>query len=342
MFNLSLPDGTTIPLPERDGVISTAFGFAQTQAGGVADLLGPGGIPRNTTADHYTEQWGPDINFLQFIKANPQALQHMPSGQMGWPALFKRIREDAMRRTVLVYDAACGYGGIFAQLFADPVPTGLHYIGADIHGSLATIERPSAVPLSRARFVRWDISRPLPIAERFDYVICRNALMHTPDPARTLDSLRARLTGGGCIAVSVYARKPLLREIIDDALRDRIVPMPQNEAFALANQFTKLGRDLRASLGKIVIEQDLPFFGIKAGSYDIQTFIYENIIKCWYNDVFGERYSDVVNFDWYHPPYAYRFTLDEITGLFERGNLKVVTTHSTPAQHYVEAVRLGP
>lgn len=197
MFNLCLPDGTTIPLPDRDGEISTAFGFSQTQRNGVADLLGPDGTPPNTTADHYTEQWGPDINFLQFIKANPQALEHMPSGQMGWPALFKKIRGDAESRTVLVYDAACGYGGIFAQLFADPVPSGLRYIGADIHGSLATIERPPAVPLSHARFVRWDISRPLPIAERFDYVICRNALMHTPDPARTLDSLNVKLGGGG-------------------------------------------------------------------------------------------------------------------------------------------------
>jgi SAM-dependent methyltransferase len=339
MFNLRLPDGSTVPMPATDGVISTAYGYSQRQKDGVANLLDDGNEMPNTTAEHYTQQWGPGISFLQFIKTNPQALSHMPSGQLGWPDLLSRIRSEANKRDILVYDAACGYGGLFSQLFAEPAPQRLRYLGADIHNSLATIERPANLPLATARFVRWDISRPLPVAELFDYVICRNALMHTPDPPKTLGNLVDRLAPNGTIAVSVYARKPLLREIIDDALRERIIPLPPAEAITLANQFTLLGRDLRKSPGRIVIQHDLPFFGIKAGEYDIQTFIYNHIIKCWYNDVFGEYYSDVVNFDWYHPPYAYRYTHDEICSLFLDLGLKITKTNSTAAQHYVEAVK---
>ena len=340
MFSLLLPNNSTLPLPEEDGEISREFGYRTYQKNGVADLLGE---DHNVdgTAHHYSQQWGPGIAFLEFIKANPEALRHMPSGQLGWPDLIARIRGELSEHEVLVYDAACGYGGLFSQLTAEPRSPYLHYLGADIHCELATIARPIDVKLSAARFVRWDISKPLPIAERFDFVVCRNALMHTPIPSVTLRSVAAALKVGGTIAVSVYARKALLRELLDDALRERIVPLPSQEAFVLARQFALLGRDLRDSGGQIVVKQDLPFFGIKAGDYDIHSFIYDHIVKCWYNDIFGEKYSDVVNFDWYHPPFAYRFTQDEVLALFSKAELQVTKASSSTAQHYVEAIKIA-
>jgi len=340
MFTLVSPDQSTVPFPEKDGEVPCRFGYPVFQKSGVVDLLGNGNdLALEATAEHYSAQWGPEVAFLDFIERNPKALQFMPSGRLGWPGLFDRIRERSRDRLTLVFDAGCGYGGIFSRLFADRVPEHLGYLGADIHLALSAIKRPAGVPLSIARFVRWDISRPLPVVQQFDYVICRNALMHTPDPPRTLRSLAARLKRGGTIAVSVYARKPLLREIVDDGLRARIVPLATPEALALARQFTSLARDLQASSGKIVISDDLPFFGIKRGEYGIHEFLYDNIIKCWHNPTFGEKYSDIVNFDWYHPPYAYRFMRDEIVGWFEELGLRVTVAESIPAQHYIEAVK---
>jgi SAM-dependent methyltransferase len=341
MFHLNLPDHSTVPLPDEDAEISIGPGHSVRQKNGVVDLMDAETETRNQTSDHYTEQWGEGVGFLSFIEANPHALAHMPSGQLGWPDLLKRIRVESETRDILVYDAACGYGGIFSQLFAEPPPLRLRYLGADIHKSLSSIKRPNGLPLSKARFIRWDISKPLPIAEKFDYVICRNALMHTPDPKETLRSLIGSLAPGGVIAVSVYARKALLREIIDDALRERITKLPTSEALALARQFTLLGRDLRNSPARITINQDLPFLGIKAGEYPVQAFIYDHIVKCWYNDLFGEKYSDIVNFDWYHPPHAYRFDRSEILALFEQFKLRVVRTDSISAQHYLEATRIA-
>jgi len=342
MFKIILPDQSTVPLlPDQDGEVSGDFSHPVFQQNGVVDLLGQDDASAELTARHYDLQWNREIDFLSFLKGNPEVLRYMPSGQLGWPELIGRIRAQAKDRRTLVYDAACGYGGLFTQLFAAPIPQGLGYLGADIHANLADIERPDGASHARAHFVRWDISRPLPIVEKFDYVICRNALMHTADPKVTLRSLMESVAPGGTIAVSVYARKALLREMLDDALRERITKMSSKDAFSLAHQFSCLGRDLQQSIGSIMIKEDLPFFGMRAGQYGIQEFIYQYMLKCWYNQIFGEKYSDIVNFDWYHPPYAHRFAKNEILDLFQELGLHVVREESIPAQHYVEASRVG-
>jgi hypothetical protein len=88
-----------------------------------------------------------------------------------------------------------------------------------------------------------------------------------------------------------------------------------------------------------VIAQDLPFLNIRAGEYDVQSFIYDHFLKCWFNPEFGERYSDVVNFDWYHPQYAYRYEPQEIQVWFDENGIKVDQVSSTKAQHYFEGRR---
>jgi len=40
-------------------------------------------------------------------------------------------------------------------------------------------------------------------------------------------------------------------------------------------------------------------------------------MKCWHNRAFSERHCDIVNFDWYHPPYAYRYEAAELRGWAE-------------------------
>ena len=44
-------------------------------------------------------------------------------------------------------------------------------------------------------------------AQRFDYVICRAAMHHTPDPRKTFTSLVSRLKPGGQIAITVYRNR---------------------------------------------------------------------------------------------------------------------------------------
>ena len=286
------------------------------------------------TAEHYSKQWGAELDFGGFVEKNPEAAKTMPSRNLPWPALFSRIRAEACHRPVSVYDAACGFGDILKQLTADPAPPHLRYIGADIHNALGNIEVPDG-----ARLVEHDIMTPLPGGQRFDYVICRAALHHTADPSATLATLASQLAATGILAVSVYAKKAPMREAVDDALRARVVPMSNEEAFSVARQFSLLGRDLQKSDGTILIQQDLPFLGIKAGTYPVQEFIYNHFMKCWYNNDYSIQHADLVNFDWYHPPRAFRYTLEEISSMFESVGLKIVEQASITAQHFVAATK---
>jgi SAM-dependent methyltransferase len=297
---------------------------------GVIDLLRGEDDP---TSLHYSKQWGIATGYTEFIRNAPTAARFTLARQLGWPDLFDRVRTQASIRDVSVYDAACGFGLIFSDLFAPPIPAALSYIGADIHDALATIDNPH----EHAQFVRWDISNRLPTPDTFDFVVCRAAIHHTPQPQLTFRNLVSVLAPGGTLAISAYTKKTPMREAVDSALRDRITELSPDEGFAIARQFTALGRDLRATEGEIIINDDLPFLGIKAGRYPVQQFIYDHLMKCWFNPEFGD-WSDIVNFDWYHPPYAYRYELAELECWYRDAGLTVVKTASNKAQHYVEGV----
>lgn len=286
-------------------------------------------MSNDLTAAHYTKQWGSELDFKTFIKQNPEAAKVMPGRQLPWGALFERIRSEATTKEVSVYDAACGFGDILNQLTAPPSPTGLRYVGADIHGALESIKRPDC-----AKLIQHDITQST--GDQFDFIVCRAAIHHTPNPEQTFKTLVSQLKPGGTVAITAYAKKTPMREAIDDALRAKIVPMGNDEAFSTANQLTALGRDLQQCSGTIIIENDLPFLGIKAGRYDVQTFIYNHFIKCWHNAAFSERHCDLVNFDWYHPPYAFRYTTDELRSWAVGNRLCIVKEASIEAQHYME------
>jgi SAM-dependent methyltransferase len=286
------------------------------------------------TAAHYTMQWGPELGFKSFVKTNSEAAKAMPARQLPWQDLLDCIRAEAMARAVSVYDAACGFGDVMSGLTAELNPSGLTYLGVDLHGALDSIARPPNVTMRQG-----DIA--LLQGGPFDFIVCRAAIHHTPEPRATYRTLVSQLGPGGTIAISAYTRKAPMREAVDDALRHRIVPMSNEEAFAVANQMTRLGRDLQASGVTVTITSDLPSLGIEAGTYPVQAFIYRHFMKCWHNPDFSERHCDLVNFDWYHPPYAYRYDMDELRSWAAEQGLTITVTASTEAQHFVQARKPG-
>lgn len=285
------------------------------------------------TSLHYSRQWGAEIDFAGFFAANPEAAKVMPGRQLPWNAIIEKIRDRAAREPVRVYDAGCGFGDMLKSLFDTPAPSGLAYLGIDIHDSLGLIPAPVGATLRQG-----DIT--VSTGEAFDFILCRAVIHHTPDPAATFRTLVSQLAPNGTIAISSYAKKAPMREAIDDALRQCISPLPVDQAFDICGQFTKLGRDLQAADGKISIKEDLPILGIPAGEYRVQDFIYRYFIKCWHNPSFSQRHCDLVNFDWYHPPYAHRFDLGELTQWMHDARLEILRTASTEAHHYVEARRI--
>jgi SAM-dependent methyltransferase len=298
------------------------------------DLLGE---VRTPTADHYTLQWGREKGFFNFLRHNPTAKAVMPAGQLGWPQLFAEIRTRAEQDVtpLWVFDAACGFGGITHELIQDSTKERLRYVGADIHHSLPDIQR--EIPLVRdcGWLVRWDIGQPLPVRNAFDYVICRAAIHHTPNPSETFRSLIHSLKPGGKIAISAYRKKSLAREALDDRLRAEIVPLGPHEAYERAQEFTLLGQYLQKVQGSVSVERELPLFGIAKGTYPVHTLIYNYFLKCFYNAQFGEEYSTLVNFDWYHPPYAYRYELKELETWFSENGVRIVRTAAIEAQYFI-------
>lgn len=304
---------------------------------GVLDLVGT--VEDEETARHYEYQWSGEVGFQDFSRANRTAMGATPGKQMGWPAFFQSVREQARVAETRVYDAACGFGGLLDEFFEEPVPEHLLYVGADIHGSLSDIVRPKTARPGQVNILRWDIGEQLPVVEPFDVVVCRASIHHTKDPFATFRNLVSVLKPGGRIAISAYARKGNLREAIDDGIRDAVAGLSPKDAMSLGLEFARVGRALKDTGATIKIDNDLPWMGIKKGVYPIQTFVYDYIMKCWWNEGFGEKYSAVVNFDWYHPTYAFRYDISELTGWFETCGISVNDMHSTSFQHFVDGTK---
>lgn len=310
-----------------------ACGFTAGGSASVWDL--ESGCDAQTDA-HYTLQWGRDVSFFDFLEKNPKAKAVTTGRLMGWPDLFDEIRDRARRADppVAVYDAACGFGGIARELLAPETAAGVRYVGADIHHSLDLIAEKVPLVAKYGMLLKWDISQPLPTDHKFDYVLCRQAIHHTPDPKKTFASLVSRLKPGGRMAISVYRQKGPAREALDDAFRERVVPLPPEEAFALVRQFTLLGKYLQQIEQPVRVEEDLPLFGIKKGEQKVQALFYNHFLKCFFNPLFGEEYSTLVNYDWYHPPFAYRYRREEVEGWFTGAGLKVLRYDEIEAQMY--------
>jgi SAM-dependent methyltransferase len=310
----------------------TACAFQAPGRSGYVDLLGG---PTDETADHYSLQWGAEFGFLDFVRANRAAKAVMPAGQLGWDELIEEIRRAATERVVHVYDAGCGFGGITSDLLDDGGAPGLVYLGSDIHDALPLIAERIPGVREQGLLVRWDIGNPPPVREAFDYVVCRASLHHTPDPPKTFTALARALKPGGTIAISVYRKKGVCREALDDALRGIISRLPRQQAFELSRQFTVIGKALQEVATPLDIPEDLPLLGIPRGRTSVHSLVYYHLLKCFYNPTFGDRYSTLVNYDWYHPPYAYRYDLDEVRSWFAATGIDVIDVRSIEAQHYV-------
>lgn len=301
------------------------------------DFLGEE-LEQAQTADHYTLQWSPELGLPARLQQS-KAQKFTAAATLPWEEFFNRLRSEANRRQVFVYDAACGWGSILNSLLAPPAPAGLYYLGADIHNALPQAPIPEGLKPGQANLVRWDVTSPLPVKEKFDYVICRSAVMITPSPKDTIATLCQSLKPGGSLAVSIYTKKSPMREASDDALRARIVPMNHHDAMEASRQLASLGRDLRAVEAKVEITGDLPVLGIKAGAYGVQELIYNHFLKCWYNEEYGLEHSALVNFDWYHPQYTHRYTMEECRGMLEDAGLGIKQAVSSAYQHFLEGVK---
>lgn len=175
----------------------------------------------------------------------------------------------------------------------------------------------------------------------FDVISCDQVLHHTPDPPAYLARLVRGLAPGGHLLLYVYRRKGPLREFADDLLRGRTIEASEEEARDLCRRLTNFGRALTDLHATVTLEDDLPELGIAKGTYDVQRLIYDHIMKCFWNEALPYDVNVMVNYDWYRPKHAFRYTLEDVRGWCSENGLVLEREHVAPSGISVIARRPG-
>jgi SAM-dependent methyltransferase len=235
----------------------------------------------------------------------------------------------------IILDAGCG-PGYKAAWFARLAPDTL----------VVAMDITEAAQLAGARYrnlpnlvaVQGDIASTPFEDGAFDFISCDQVLHHTVSPPATLAELARILASDGTLNTYVYAKKALPRELLDEHLRSYSKELGTEDLWALAGQLTELGR----TLSELEIEidvPDMPALGIKGGRQNLQRFLYWNFIKCFWNAEHGFEASKMINFDWYAPSLAFRYSQEEFVSLLAAAGFKADFLHSEEACHSGRFVR---
>jgi len=224
----------------------------------------------------------------------------------GWsgPADLKPLLEGT-----IMLEAGCSSGSAMKQFAEWPA----ELVAVDISNAIDACQK-NFGGLPHVSFVQSDLNR-LPFRDNvFDVVWSHGVLHHTPDTRESAAALVRHLKHGGLFICYIYRRKGPIREFVDDYLRDQWAPLPPADAWERAEALTELARSLAHLDTNVVIERDVPDLGITRGTFPIQRFVYQHVMKCFWNDGLSFDDNVNVNFDWYHPRYAHRHTVDEVRG----------------------------
>lgn len=158
----------------------------------------------------------------------------------------------------------------------------------------------------------------------FDGVFSMGVIHHTPDPRLSFRILCSHLKAGGLMGIYVYCKKPFIRELVDEKLRGHTWRMDEDDCLEFSEHLALLGYSLSKYREPLEIHRDIPLLGIKKGSYELQKFIYDHFLKCYYNPGMSFSHSKLNNFDWYHPRYASHHTRGEIQSWFDENGIENV------------------
>lgn len=157
--------------------------------------------------------------------------------------------------------------------------------------------------------------------ETFDIIYSIGVLHHTPHPRLAFRKLAQKLAPGGLIGVYIYNKKPFIRELADSAVRAITTKMSYKACLDFSGQMTLLGKAFLNIKDRLYIRKDIPVLGIKKGRYELHKFVYDHLVKCWYNPHQDKKYADLVNLDWYHPFFASHHCREEIAHWFKENGI---------------------
>jgi SAM-dependent methyltransferase len=300
----------------RSGLLTTRSGARYVIAEGVPSMLVPEDWPegQKETRDSFSWKWKHAPDYRQATQGH-YVNWYLERYGFGNAAGLARFLSTKQR----VLDAGTGHGRD-AELFA--TNSNATVFGIDIsygiHNAYKDLGR-----IPNLHLVQADLTR-LPFPETFfDFISCDQVIHHTPDTRKSFLALLKHLAPGGHIGIYVYKKKAPLREFADDYIRERTVKMSPEECLNFSESITKLGKALSDLHVQFEVPEDIPLLGIKAGTHDIQRFIYWNVLKCYWNDSIDWDSNVITNFDWYHPLHAHRHTPEEVRSWYEDAGLEV-------------------
>ncbi|MCI0562159.1 MAG: methyltransferase domain-containing protein [Nitrososphaera sp.] len=233
--------------------------------------------------------------------------------------------EDNLRhfleQKLTILDAGCGLGrDIRWYASLNPLST---VIGADLSEAVFHAHNKSK-GYSNIQVIHADLNKLPFSAETFDFVVCEQVLPCVEDPKSSVERLWSLVKSGGHFAFYVYKEKSPIREFTDDFLREKITKMQPQEAWETCSNLTRLGKALSDLQIDLEISIDIPELGIKSGRYNLQRFIYYNFLKCFWNDGMSFDENNLVNYDWFHPAYTYRHSVEEVEKWIRELEMKVL------------------
>ncbi len=279
---------------------------------------------QNQTKDIFSEKWK-EVEVMENVKIGIQK-------QFEWfKALYGFETENALKvflsHKKIILDAGCGMGYKSAWL-AQLAPES-NVIGMDISNVIeSNVNYYKHIP--NLFFIQGDIAHTGIKNQTIDFVLCDQVIHHTENPEKTFKHLSELLTEKGEFACYVYAKKALPRELLDEFFRTQTHQISSEDMWAFSSQLTELGKRL-SELNIQFDCPDIPLLGIKGGQYDIQRFIYWNFLKCFWDADRGFELSKSVNFDWYAPSNAQRYSKEEFESMIFQNRLKIEYFHSEEA-----------
>lgn len=222
-------------------------------------------------------------------------------------------------------DAGCGSGNKVETMCR--MNPDADVVGLDLSGSVEPA-RKNLAAFPRAHLVQADLTRPPFRRGVFDFMSSDGVIHHTPNTRAAFEALVPCLATGGTILIHVYRKLNPIREFTDDQIRATTTRMTPEECWEASRAFTELGRALHEQGVTVEIPCDLPILGIEKGKQPLQRLFYNRLFQCFWNEKFTFEENNLVNFDWFHPPYAFRHTIEEVRGWMQAAGLKDVKVHS--------------
>ena len=178
-------------------------------------------------------------------------------------SFLKSKKSSSMQVVDLGYKAAW-----FAKLAPESLVVGIDYSEA------VTIAAQNYLYYPNLLFAQGDIAE-IPFREgSIDYVSCDQVIMHIKILMKHFGNLYALpIQIAESLPRYFYAKKALIRELLDDHFRMACKDMSKDELWDMSKQLTVLGKNL-SDLNVSVEVPDIPSLGLKGGTYDIQRFIY--------------------------------------------------------------------